>query len=132
MTTDAARLETLAGQLVDEHDNLLSSLIEQRKKHHLTQAEVAERMGVSQPTIAAFEHYDANPTLATVRRYALAVGANIEHSVVDACCSIDESFEAIVTSLSGSWPLQRDHVSAPQTSWVTAGTVRHVSVHSNG
>ncbi len=46
-----------------------------RKKHHLTQADVAERMGVSQPTVAEFERYDANPTLSAIRRYALAVGA---------------------------------------------------------
>ncbi|TFD41768.1 XRE family transcriptional regulator [Cryobacterium sp. TMT2-10] len=99
MTNDTARLELLAGTLVDEHDRLLTELIAQRKKHSLTQAEVAERMGVSQPTVAAFEHYDSNPTLASIRRYALAVGAKIEHTVTDACCTSDDSFDAIVKSV---------------------------------
>ncbi len=54
-----------------------------RKNRGLTQEQVAERMGVSQPAVAAFERYDANPTLATIRRYALAVHASIEHIVAD-------------------------------------------------
>ncbi|TFC87453.1 helix-turn-helix domain-containing protein [Cryobacterium sp. TMT4-31] len=99
MTKDIARLELLAGDLIDEHDRLLTELKAQRRKHNLTQNDVAERMGVSQPTVAAFEHYDSNPTLASVRRYALAVGANIEHTVTDACCTDDDSFEAIVKSV---------------------------------
>jgi transcriptional regulator with XRE-family HTH domain len=40
-------------------------------------------MGVSQPTVAGFERYDANPTLSTLRRYALAIGARLETRVID-------------------------------------------------
>lgn len=86
MELDDAQIEKLADLLVDSHDQLLSELIATRKKHGLSQEKVAERMGVSQPSVAAFERYDANPGLSTIRRYALAVQASIEHRVVDQCC----------------------------------------------
>lgn len=85
MTDDLESVERRADALVQSHEELLEKLISMRSKHRLTQADVAERMGVSQPTVAAFERYDANPTLATIRRYALAVGARIDHSIIDDC-----------------------------------------------
>lgn len=63
----------------------MQSLIELRREHKLTQTDVAERMGVSQPTVAAFEHYDSNPTVATLQRYAMAVGAVLDTRVIDDC-----------------------------------------------
>ncbi|WP_253259637.1 helix-turn-helix transcriptional regulator [Subtercola boreus] len=67
----------------------MRDLIGLRKKHDLSQETVAGRMGVSQPTVAAFERYDSNPTLSSIRRYALAVGARIRHSVDDDCAEDD-------------------------------------------
>lgn len=94
MTTPADHrvIRRRADQLVENHREFMKSLIATRTKHRLTQAEVAERMGVSQPTVAAFERYDSNPTLATVRRYALAVEATLEDRVIDDCgrCLEDE------------------------------------------
>ncbi|QTF71246.1 helix-turn-helix domain-containing protein [Arthrobacter woluwensis] len=101
---DIAHLEALADSLVESHDELLRALVALRKKHNLSQTVIAERMAVSQPTVAAFERYDSNPTLSTIRRYALAVGAGIDHVVEDRCCvSGDEKFEAIVNQ---SWTWQ--------------------------
>ena len=37
--------------------------------------------GLTQPTVARFEAYDSNPTLASIRRYAHAIGALITHVV---------------------------------------------------
>ncbi|GAA0422523.1 helix-turn-helix domain-containing protein [Leifsonia naganoensis] len=91
MHMDAERLEHIADSLVDSHDKLMEDLVAMRKRHALTQGTVAERMGVSQPTVAAFERYDANPTLSTLRRYALAVGATIEHRVIDECGESDDA-----------------------------------------
>ena len=82
---DFVRFEAQADALVQNHRRLLRRLVAMRKHHHLTQADVAERMGVSQPAVAAFERYDANPTLSTIRRYALAVDARIEERVIDDC-----------------------------------------------
>lgn len=104
MEIDAVQLEALADSLVESHDKLLKDLIGMRKKHHLSQEAVAERMGVSQPTVAAFERYDSNPTLSTIRRYALAVGASISHVLDDRCCVADaDSFTAVVTGAAQNW-----------------------------
>lgn len=64
---------------------VFSSLVRLRKEHKLSQQTVAERMGVSQPTVAAFERYDANPTVSSIIRYAMAVNALLDIKVVDDC-----------------------------------------------
>lgn len=79
------RLEMRAERLVEDREHLMTALIGLRREHRLTQTDVAERMGVSQPTVAAFEHYDSNPTLATIQRYAMAVGGVLDTRVVDDC-----------------------------------------------
>lgn len=72
-------------------------LVDQRKKHkdRLTQAEIAERMGVSQSTVAELERYDSNPTLRTLQRYANAVEALITFNISDDCG--DEDGEVIAS-----------------------------------
>ena len=75
MITWNEELVAKARVLLDSERNLMESLKAIRKKRGITQAEVARRMGVSQPAVAAFEHYDANPRMASIRRYALAIGA---------------------------------------------------------
>ena len=78
-------LERRADLLVDARDRLLEDLVRLRKEHKLSQQTVAERMGVSQPTVAAFERYDANPTVSSIIRYAMAVDALLDIKVVDDC-----------------------------------------------
>ena len=78
-------LERRADLLVDARDRLLDGLVRLRKEHKLSQQTVAERMGVSQPTVAAFERYDANPTVSSIIRYAMAVNALLDIKVVDDC-----------------------------------------------
>ena len=77
---DRGTIEKLAQSLVENNRRLLRELVAIRKEN-ATQVEMAERMLVSQPTVAAFERYDANPTLASIERYALAAGASIEFHV---------------------------------------------------
>lgn len=74
---DPDTLEELALVLFRERRQLLEQLVSIRKQKQLTQAVVAERMGVSQPAVSDFEHYDANPTLNSLVRYALAVHAEL-------------------------------------------------------
>jgi transcriptional regulator with XRE-family HTH domain len=83
MTENSKILEARAEQLVESHFELMQSLISLRKKKGLSQETVGERMGISQPGVAAFEAMDSNPTLSSVRRYAHAVGARINHQVFD-------------------------------------------------
>ena len=70
--------------LVVSDEELLYALIEARKAAGLTQRQVAEILGVKQPTVAKFEHHDSDPKLSTIRRYALAVGAHVRHEVLPA------------------------------------------------
>ena len=60
---------------------LASMLIEARTKAHLSQAEVAERMGTSQSTIARLESGAAKPTLSTLERFAEATGTRVRVSL---------------------------------------------------
>lgn len=75
MKTWDEKLVAKARVLLDSERHLMESLKAIRKKRGITQTEVARRMGVTQPAVAAFEHYDANPRMASIRRYALAIGA---------------------------------------------------------
>ncbi|MCZ9881920.1 helix-turn-helix domain-containing protein [Arthrobacter sp. B2a2-09] len=67
--------------LAREHRTMRSELVRLRREGGLTQGDVAERMGVSQQAVSKFERYDSDPKLSTVRRYANAVGALIEHRI---------------------------------------------------
>lgn len=76
-------LDARAQSLAANHGRLLRDLVALRRKHALSQAEVAARMGISQPAVAKLERADANPRLSTLRRYALAVGARLSDIVID-------------------------------------------------
>ncbi|OMG38082.1 helix-turn-helix domain-containing protein [Actinomyces naeslundii] len=78
-------LDRRADLLIEAKDSLLKQLVDLRTHHGLSQQEVANRMGVSQPTVAAFERYDANPTLSSIARYAMAVEAVLDMKVIDDC-----------------------------------------------
>jgi transcriptional regulator with XRE-family HTH domain len=62
---------------LEEEFALASQLIEARTRAGLTQAQVAERMGTSQSTIARLESGTAKPSIATLKRYAHATGARV-------------------------------------------------------
>lgn len=94
MAESEVRVERRAMALVKSHRKLMQELIAYRDDHNLSQEEVAHRMGVSQPTVSSFERYDTNPTLATIRRYALAVGVEIDYVIKDDCEAHDDIFVA--------------------------------------
>jgi transcriptional regulator with XRE-family HTH domain len=89
MTTLAELLDTSthspdqrrATELARSDYQLKADLVAERLKAGLTQADVASRLGVTQPTIASFERHDSDPKLSTIRRYAHAIGALVGHSV---------------------------------------------------
>ncbi|MGR6922284.1 helix-turn-helix domain-containing protein [[Actinomadura] parvosata] len=66
---------------IDRDMRLIETLVAIRRQRGLTQAEVAERMGRSQPAVSDFERLGGDPHLSTIRRYALAVGAEVVHVV---------------------------------------------------
>src|SRR3954463_2961010 len=61
---------------------LLDELLRARKRAGLTQAEVAARMGTKTPAVARLEAGGGSqrhsPSIATLRRYAEAVGCRLE------------------------------------------------------
>ena len=77
----ASRNQRRARALVEADRALLRSLVEVRRSRGLTQKQVAERLGISQASVASFERYDNDPKLSTVRRYAHAVEALVAHAI---------------------------------------------------
>ena len=73
--------ERRARVLADSDSNLLIDLVAMRKAKGVTQTALAERMGVTQATVASFERYDSDPKLSTIRRYAHALEAIVSHTV---------------------------------------------------
>ena len=57
-----------------------------RRRRGLTQAELAQRAGTSQPVVSAYEHGRRDPTFGTLRRLVAAGG---ERLIVDAVVSSD-------------------------------------------
>jgi len=71
----------LVDALVESDMALMDDLVSIRISRGMTQKDVGDIMGVSQPTVAEFEAYSSNPCLSTIRRYALAVQAMVRHDV---------------------------------------------------
>lgn len=73
--------QILADRLVANDRKLLNELIDQRKRLDLSQREVAEKMGVTESAISKIESGSRDLRLATLRRYAHAVGVEVKHNV---------------------------------------------------
>lgn len=56
-------------------------LVRIRREAGLTQADVAELLGVTRQAVHKIERYDADLKLSTIERYANAVGALVFHRV---------------------------------------------------
>lgn len=75
--------QRLSDELLAQDRKLMAELIKFRRSREITQGQIAERLDVTQATIAAFERRGNDPKLSTLRRYAAAVGALVEHRVRD-------------------------------------------------
>lgn len=101
------------GQLLArENSEMRAKLVQVRRAAGMTQADVAEMLGVTRQAINKIERYDADPKLSTLERYANAVGALVFHRV-----EVDNG-QAVRLVSSATWVSSR--VSAP----------RHVVTHS--
>lgn len=87
LNRDYSEIVAHAANQAEADDQLRYELVQARKRAGLTQAQVAELTGVKQPTIAAFERYDNDPRLSTLRRYAVAVGVLIKYDVEPQACT---------------------------------------------
>jgi len=59
---------------LEEEFALVNSMIQARARAHLTQAEVAERMGTTESAVSRLESGRGRPNTNTLKRYADAVG----------------------------------------------------------
>jgi DNA-binding XRE family transcriptional regulator len=57
---------------------LAGQIIEARRKAHLTQDDVAKKMGTTQSVVARLESGHPLPSLRSLKRYAQAVNGNLE------------------------------------------------------
>ena len=75
-----------AWDAIQDEFSALDALLSARKRAGLTQAEVASRMGVSQPALARIESSlgsrKHSPSLETLRKYARACGKRLEIRIV--------------------------------------------------
>lgn len=74
----------------------IDMLIRLRNRLGLTQTEVANEMGVKQPTVSGFETEGSDPRLSTLQRYARAVDASLWVHVLpnaSACKRVDYYFD---------------------------------------
>lgn len=73
--TSPARKRALV--LARAAEQLHAKLLKVRRLQGMTQKQVADTLGVTQPTIAAFERYDNDPKMSSILNYAHAVGATL-------------------------------------------------------
>ena len=76
--------QLLARTLTEADYIWVRRLVGLRKRRGLSQAELGDIMGRSQSVVSDIESMSSDPRLSTLRRYALAVGAQVEHHVTDA------------------------------------------------
>jgi transcriptional regulator with XRE-family HTH domain len=73
-------------EALDEEFALFDEVIRARKRAGLTQAEIAARMGTKAPAVARIEAGGGSkrhsPSIATLRRYAEAVGCKLKIELV--------------------------------------------------
>ncbi|MEO3804912.1 helix-turn-helix transcriptional regulator [Nonomuraea sp. B1E8] len=99
---------------IDRDMRLIETLVSIRKHRRLTQAEVAERMGRSQPAVSDFERLGGDPHLSTIRRYALAIGVEVVHTVTTSAST--------TTTTSAGAKISVRAVGIPQGTDATQGT----------
>lgn len=88
-----------AAQLAAVDDSMRRAIIQARLDAGLSQRDVAELLGVKQSTISSFERQENDPHLSTIRRYALAVGAQIDHQVrTPHCVTVTSDWQRVPVS----------------------------------
>ncbi|MFP7697147.1 helix-turn-helix domain-containing protein [Trueperella sp. LYQ143] len=71
----------LARNLTRDHHEMVKALVKIRKDNGLSLRKVAEDMGTDASAVHRFETGQTDFRLSTLRRYAIAIGANIHTTV---------------------------------------------------
>ncbi|MFN6544745.1 helix-turn-helix domain-containing protein [Mycolicibacterium nivoides] len=86
----------LRESLAKADNELLENLVRMRKAKGLTQQVVADRMKRDKSAVSNFERLGTDPHLSTIRRYAAAIGASVEHRVQDFECIDSSDYKSVV------------------------------------
>ena len=78
MLEDFTPLEQLAIHNHEAWASLQAQLVGIRIEQGVSQSQMANRLGISQPAVSQFESVTAMPRLGSVLAYALAVGAELD------------------------------------------------------
>lgn len=81
VTDGLSAADRLSVDLARSENHLIRELIAARQRRGLKPAEVARKMGVDRSVVTRFESGGTNPTVATINRYAEAVGAMVRYTV---------------------------------------------------
>lgn len=73
--------DRLSIELSRSVNHLIRELVAARQRRGLKPVDVARAMGVDRSVVTRFESGGTNPTMATINRYAEAVGAMIRYTV---------------------------------------------------
>lgn len=73
--------QTLGLANQEQWRGLLEELVKIRRLRKLSQSQLGDLLGISQSAVSQFEDGLSNPTLQTIKLYAMAVGAEISISV---------------------------------------------------
>lgn len=79
--SSASQSRRRARELARNDYELLENLVRLRRDRGLSQAEVADLLGVTQQAISKIEQPGADPRLSTLRQYSHAIGALVKHVV---------------------------------------------------
>ena len=102
-------------------------LADARRRAGLTQAELADRLGISQSAVAKLEREDANPTVRTLERALRATGNRIE--VRPALPNIDESLIRAQLALTPAERIRRLERHAAEIAKIVAAGARARGEH---
>lgn len=58
---------------------------QRREELDMTQSELADRVGTSQPRVVDMEHDDVDPRISTLKRYAIALSIDPSVLISDNC-----------------------------------------------
>lgn len=78
---EVSAADRLSVELARSENHLIRELVAARKRRGLKAADVARTMGVDRSAVTRFESGGTNPTMATINRYAEAVGVMIRYAV---------------------------------------------------
>ena len=71
-------------ETLEIEDTIIQTLIDARKSSGLTQKQLSEKTGITQPDISKLENGNANPSIHTLKRLANAMGMKLKVEFIPA------------------------------------------------